>query len=154
VTSAKLASDIASLGKVSNGAITGNGTNINIFQPLTANGLIESLTGGFKFPDGTTQTTAATPSGGADALLICDSNGQIVYQKNVQSVQRFTQGSYLITFQNPLKNNNYLALGNIQVTGGCSRFNKCCRKDNIERSYPNLYLYTLIPLLGGKGSGL
>lgn len=29
---------------------------------LTASGLVESTTGGFKFPDGTTQTTAASPS--------------------------------------------------------------------------------------------
>jgi trimeric autotransporter adhesin len=31
-------------------------------SPLTVNGVVESHTGGFKFPDGTTQTTAATGS--------------------------------------------------------------------------------------------
>lgn len=38
-------------------------------NPLTVNGIIQSLTGGFKFPDGTTQTTAATGSGSAPVLL-------------------------------------------------------------------------------------
>lgn len=33
-------------------------------SPLTVAGLIQSTTGGFKFPDGTTQTTAATGGGG------------------------------------------------------------------------------------------
>lgn len=38
-----------------------NGTNLLVKQPIQANGIIESTTGGFKFPDATTQTTAAQP---------------------------------------------------------------------------------------------
>lgn len=33
-------------------------------NPLSVNGIVQSLTGGFKFPDGTTQTTAASGSSG------------------------------------------------------------------------------------------
>lgn len=40
-------------------------SNVNVLsitydQKLTVNGVIETTTGGFKFPDGSTQTTAAT----------------------------------------------------------------------------------------------
>ena len=35
-------------------------------SPLTVSGMIESTTGGIKFPDGTVQTTAATGSGGSN----------------------------------------------------------------------------------------
>jgi hypothetical protein len=38
-----------------------NGTNLLVKQPIQANGVIESTTGGFKFPDASTQTTAALP---------------------------------------------------------------------------------------------
>lgn len=38
------------------------------FGGFTANGIIESTTGGFKFPDGTTQTTAAAGGGGGVTL--------------------------------------------------------------------------------------
>jgi hypothetical protein len=50
---------------IDNSTIFDNGTNVGIgtaapAQRLSVNGLIESLTGGFKFPDGTIQTTADT----------------------------------------------------------------------------------------------
>lgn len=38
-----------------------NATNLLVKQAIQANGVIESTTGGFKFPDASTQTTAATP---------------------------------------------------------------------------------------------
>lgn len=38
-----------------------NATNLLVKQPIQANGVIESTTGGFKFPDASVQTTAATP---------------------------------------------------------------------------------------------
>ena len=38
-----------------------NATNLLVKQAIQANGVIESTTGGFKFPDSTTQTTAASP---------------------------------------------------------------------------------------------
>lgn len=37
-------------------------------SPLTVNGVIQSQTGGFKFPDGTVQTTAATSGGGSGSV--------------------------------------------------------------------------------------
>ena len=40
-------------------------------SPLSVNGIIESITGGFKFPDGTTQTTKAVR---ATTKIICGSN--------------------------------------------------------------------------------
>ena len=39
-----------------------NGTNLLVKQPIQANGVIESTTGGFKFPDATTQTTSSFPA--------------------------------------------------------------------------------------------
>ena len=38
-----------------------NATNLYVKQAVKADGVIESTTGGFKFPDASTQTTAATP---------------------------------------------------------------------------------------------
>ncbi len=47
----------------------GVGVNTNSpSSPLTVNGIIQSLAGGFKFPDGTVQTTAATGGGGSWSL--------------------------------------------------------------------------------------
>lgn len=45
-----------------------NGTNLLVKQAIQANGVIESTTGGFKFPDGTTQTTAATGGSGSGTV--------------------------------------------------------------------------------------
>lgn len=42
--------------------------------PLTVNGVIQSIAGGFRFPDGTTQTTAATGGGGLVAITSPDSS--------------------------------------------------------------------------------
>lgn len=44
-------------------------------DPLSVNGIIQSLTGGFKFPDGTTQTTASTGSGGMVLLATVNASG-------------------------------------------------------------------------------
>ena len=43
-------------------------------SPLTVNGIIQSLTGGFKFPDGTTQTTAASGNTNAYCTKIVTSS--------------------------------------------------------------------------------
>ncbi len=53
----------------SNSLVLGNGVNVGIGTPLpgsklTVAGLIETTTGGVKFPDGTIQTTALTANGG------------------------------------------------------------------------------------------
>jgi len=51
-------------------AAGGVGINTNSpTDPLTVNGVIRSVTGGFEFPDGTLQTTAATGGGGAGNTL-------------------------------------------------------------------------------------
>jgi hypothetical protein len=43
-------------------------------NPLTVNGIIQSLTGGYKFPDGTTQTTAATSAASTGMVLLATVN--------------------------------------------------------------------------------
>jgi hypothetical protein len=43
-------------------------------NPLTVNGTIQSLTGGVKFPDGTTQATAATAAGSTGMVLLATVN--------------------------------------------------------------------------------
>jgi hypothetical protein len=52
-----------------------NASNLYVKQPFKADGLIESTTGGFKFPDGTTQTTAATGGSGSPG----GASGEIQY---------------------------------------------------------------------------
>ena len=44
-------------------------------NPLSVNGIVQSLTGGFKFPDGTTQTTAASTAPGMVLLATVDASG-------------------------------------------------------------------------------
>ena len=44
-------------------------------NPLSVNGIIQSLTGGFKFPDGTTQTTAASTPVGMVLLATVNASG-------------------------------------------------------------------------------
>ena len=46
-----------------------DGTNLYVKQAFKADGVIESTTGGFKFPDATTQTTSAFPSTTANKVL-------------------------------------------------------------------------------------
>ncbi|MBI5863041.1 MAG: hypothetical protein HZB38_00740 [Planctomycetes bacterium] len=70
VSSAKLALDSSSLARVSDGLALVSGTNIGIgtaspSDKLTVAGVIQSNLGGFRFPDGTIQTTAVSvPAGG------------------------------------------------------------------------------------------
>jgi hypothetical protein len=57
------------LGELGRLMVQGSTGNVGIgtaspSQPLTVNGQVYSLAGGFKFPDGTTQTTAATANNG------------------------------------------------------------------------------------------
>ena len=46
-----------------------DGTTLYVKQPIKADGVIESTTGGFKFPDTTTQTTSAFPSTTTNKVL-------------------------------------------------------------------------------------
>lgn len=50
-------------------------------SPLTVNGVIESQSGGIKFPDGTTQTTAAT-GGGGSGTVSSGTAGQVAYYQS------------------------------------------------------------------------
>jgi hypothetical protein len=58
------------------------GTTTVSGSTLTVNGRIESLAGGFKFPDGTTQTTAASGSGGGDSIYPATSTVMLPYGIN------------------------------------------------------------------------
>lgn len=65
------------------GKIYYNGGNVGIGttapgQKLTVAGVVESTSGGFKFPDGTTQTTAVNPSATAGNLDIRKGNSPLV----------------------------------------------------------------------------
>ena len=54
----------------SNGYVLINQTVSSGAYPLQVNGVIFSATGGFRFPDGTTQTTAATGASGPSAAFV------------------------------------------------------------------------------------
>jgi hypothetical protein len=60
--------------RITSGGDVGIGT-ASPANPLSVNGIIQSLTGGFKFPDGTTQTTASTGSGGMVLLATVNASG-------------------------------------------------------------------------------
>ena len=72
VTAAKLASDAASLAKVSAGALMISNGNVGLgtvsTNRLAVAGIVESVVGGFKFPDGTVQNSAAGGSGAGSGL--------------------------------------------------------------------------------------
>jgi hypothetical protein len=59
----------------------GVNTNAPDANSLTVNGLVRSMTGGFKFPDGTVQTTAATGGGG-----FWTASGNDIYNNNTGNV--------------------------------------------------------------------
>lgn len=56
----------------------------NPAQKLSVAGVIESTTGGIKFPDGTTQTTAASAAGSVLSGTLCGSSGS--YACNLESI--------------------------------------------------------------------
>ena len=60
---------------------------------LAANGVIESTSGGFKFPDGTTQATAASSGGFASGARAYQSTGQTLSQ-SVETTINFQTESY------------------------------------------------------------
>jgi hypothetical protein len=64
---------VGSLALAHDATLTGTGTAaspLGIAVPLTLDGVIHSTTGGFRFPDGTTQTTAALADVTHDATLV------------------------------------------------------------------------------------
>lgn len=74
-------------------------------SPLTVNGVVESKTGGFKFPDGTTQTTAATGGGasfpyggdGSDGALTFDGSSVVAGLTPSSSIYTLTRDLYATT---------------------------------------------------------
>ncbi|KYG61634.1 hypothetical protein AZI86_18210 [Bdellovibrio bacteriovorus] len=86
-------------------------------SPLTVNGTIESKSGGIKFPDGSTQTTAATgisiPARAYVAFHWTGSAVVIDSSVNVSSVVRDGTGLYTITFSTPMPNTNYSMLASL-----------------------------------------
>jgi hypothetical protein len=101
--------------KIGNSTITDNGTVVGIStnpvsgSTLTVNGRIESLVGGFKFPDGTTQTTAggmvvgqAVSGGGANRVLyengsqLLSASANMTYDGSLFTVGQTSANSMLL----------------------------------------------------------
>ncbi len=59
--------------RITDAGRVGIGTNAPAY-PLSVNGVVESLTGGFRFPDGTTQSTAAVGGGGGGVTITSPDN--------------------------------------------------------------------------------
>lgn len=64
-TSPTLSSPVITGGSINNTPIGATTANTGKFTSITSSGVVESTSGGFKFPDGTTQTTAAAAAIGA-----------------------------------------------------------------------------------------
>ena len=77
VTSSKILDDTITDSDINaNAAIAGTKINPNFgSQNIVTTGTIESTNGGFKFPDGTTQTSAAGTSGGGDITSVTAGQG-------------------------------------------------------------------------------
>jgi hypothetical protein len=73
ITGHNLGSTGTTLMYIAPGGNVGIGTS-SPSNPLTVNGIIQSLTGGYKFPDGTTQTTAATAAASTGMVLLATVN--------------------------------------------------------------------------------
>jgi len=66
-----------------NSGNVGIGTD-NPTSKLTVNGVIESTNGGFKFPDGTVQVTAAAPGGGAGVIYYFSTEHEMTFVNDYQ----------------------------------------------------------------------
>jgi len=96
-------------------------------QKLSVTGTIESTTGGIKFPDGTTQLTAATGggSGGSFAWVqfdgaTCGATCTILSSSNVSSVTRNAAGDYTVTMISGVGSTNYGILSSGSQSGTTS----------------------------------
>lgn len=74
-------------------------------------GLIESTSGGFKFPDASVQTTAATDSIGAWVNFNGTGTVAIRSSKNVTSITDHGVGQYTVNFTTALPNADYAVVG-------------------------------------------
>src|SRR5205809_5377560 len=91
---------------ISGGIVPGN---------LTCSGTIQSASGGFRFPDGTVQTTAASGgTAGAQGLAAVNGSGGLIRGRNVSSVTRVRAGLYTVTFTSAVN----VAAGFYVVTPG------------------------------------
>ena len=108
------------------------GTNDATFKvtsdgEITAAGQIESKANGFRFPDGTVQTTAATGGGGggggttinysgASAWVTVSSDGTVQEALNA-SASKTTTGIYKVTFTTAMPNADYAVNVSVDGTG-------------------------------------
>ena len=106
----------------------GVGTN-NPTSLLTVAGMIQTTSGGVKFPDGTVQTTSATASGGPGAKAwvnfdgtTCPTSGNLCTIRrsfNVSSVVRsncggYSNDCYTVNFATSMPDANYVAIGSTE----------------------------------------
>jgi hypothetical protein len=87
-------------------------------NPLTVAGAIQSTSGGFVFPDSTTQTTAAVTSAVKAWVNFTGSSGAILKSSNVASVTRNGVGDYTVTFTNAMADANYGVAMQTRVASG------------------------------------
>lgn len=75
-------------------------TAFSFGKPIISTGTIEAGTGGFKFPDGTTQTTAATtaPSPIKGVAVIATATGAWETGTGVASITRHSSNDFAVTF--------------------------------------------------------
>lgn len=78
-----------------NEIIQGSATGITMTVPLTVNGLIQSTSGGIKFPDGTTQTTAATGGSSGVSSFNTRTGAVTLLQTDIQTALNSTSAPYI-----------------------------------------------------------
>lgn len=115
----------------------GTGVAPSLTSKLLVNGVIESNSGGFKFPNGTTQTSSATPATATIGVGYAQA-----YQVPIQS------GTFSFADANAVTTNNISIVPNAKtpatllavgaITGGSAYVNGT---------------YTNVPLTGGSGTG-
>lgn len=90
ISSTTVIDDSRNLANIAGGTITGNLivgqlTNVNGSR-FVANGVIETTTGGVRFPDGTIQTTASVGGGGTITSVVQTVGATVTTSGNVVTV--------------------------------------------------------------------
>ncbi|MBL8879373.1 MAG: hypothetical protein JNG88_09670, partial [Phycisphaerales bacterium] len=123
--------------------VKGNGRvgigTTNPAQKLSVNGVIESMTGGFKFPDGSVQTSAA--AGGSASWV--DAGGGNIVNSNA--------GNVGIGNSTPQFKFDLLGVDNVARFDGTATFGTILSLSN--RSVPNGVNYSLITTGSGNSAG-